>query len=155
MPVTWAGQTTLPDVSLGEIDMNASTDYEAVVSRLIAEATQARQNAYTPYSRFAVGAALLAKTGGIFTGCNVENASYGLTICGERVAIGCAIASGEREFAALAIVTDSPEPTVPCGACLQVLSEFADDLLIISENLEGKRIQTTLRELLPQAFKRY
>jgi cytidine deaminase len=135
--------------------MNASADYEAVVARLIAEATQARDNVYAPYSNFAVGAALLAKTGGIFTGCNVENASYGLTICAERVAVDCAVSSGEREFAALALVTDSQEPSVPCGACLQVLSEFADDLLIICENLDGKRIQTTLRELLPQAFKRY
>jgi len=110
-----------------------------------------RIEAYAPYSKFAVGAALLTKSGRIITGCNVENLSFGLTICAERAAVFTAVAMGEREFEAIAVVADSKTPVTPCGACRQVLAEFAADLPICSANLEGERFESTLRELLPRA----
>ncbi len=118
---------------------------------LLIHARQARESAYAPYSRFAVGAALLAKSGRVFTGCNVENLSFGLTSCAERNAIFAAVAAGEREFDAVAIVADSKSPVSPCGACRQVLAEFAPGLLICSANLQGERFEASLRELLPRA----
>ena len=118
---------------------------------LIASAKMAQKAAYAPYSKFKVGAALLGKSGRIFTGCNVENASYGLACCAERNAVFKALSEGEREFLAIAIVSDSPEPTAPCGACRQVLNEFAPDISVI---MPGKKrtIKTTLKKLLPFAF---
>jgi cytidine deaminase len=118
---------------------------------LIDAAKKARGQAYAPYSKFAVGAALLAKSGRIITGCNVENLSFGLTICAERAAVCSAIAMGEKEFEAIAVVADSQSPVTPCGACRQVLAEFADDLAVCSANLEDARFVSTLRELLPRA----
>ncbi len=118
---------------------------------LLTHARQARESAYAPYSRFAVGAALLAKSGRVFTGCNVENLSFGLTSCAERNAIFAAVTAGEREFDAVAIVADSKSPVSPCGACRQVLAEFAPGLLICSANLQGERFEASLRELLPRA----
>jgi len=118
---------------------------------LIDAATKVRSEAYAPYSKFAVGAALLTKSGRIVTGCNVENLSFGLTICAERAAVFAAVAAGEREFAAIAVVADSVTPVTPCGACRQVLAEFAADLPICSANLQGERFESTLRELLPRA----
>jgi cytidine deaminase len=118
---------------------------------LIDAATRAREQAYAPYSKFAVGAALLTKGGRIITGCNVENLSFGLTICAERAAVFAAIASGEKEFQAIAVVADSQSPVTPCGACRQVLAEFADDLTICTANLQDARFVSTLRELLPRA----
>lgn len=109
-----------------------------------------RARAYSPYSRFAVGAALLAKSGRVFTGCNVENVSFGLTICAERNAVFAAVAAGEREFDKIAIVADSKTPVTPCGACRQVLAEFSADLEITCANLEGITFHTTIRELLPR-----
>jgi len=119
--------------------------------QLIEAASKARAEAYAPYSKFAVGAALLTKRGRIITGCNVENLSFGLTICAERAAVFTAVAMGEREFEAIALVADSKTPVTPCGACRQVLAEFAADLPICSGNLEGERFESTLRELLPRA----
>ena len=118
---------------------------------LIDAATKVRSEAYAPYSKCAVGAALLTKSGRIVTGCNVENLSFGLTICAERAAVFAAVAAGEREFAAIAVVADSVTPVTPCGACRQVLAEFAADLPICSANLQGERFESTLRELLPRA----
>lgn len=118
---------------------------------LIQRAKDARTQAYAPYSRFAVGAALLGKSGRVFTGCNVENLSFGLTICAERNAVFAAVAAGEREFSAVAIVADSKTPVTPCGACRQVLAEFCAELAICSVNLEDERYEAKLSELLPRA----
>lgn len=118
---------------------------------LIEQAKAVRQNAYAPYSRFAVGAAVLAKSGRVYCGCNVENLSFGLTICAERNAVFAAVAAGEREFEAIAVVADSREPVTPCGACRQVLAEFGPDLAVCSANLEGLTFESTIRELLPRA----
>jgi cytidine deaminase len=104
-----------------------------------------------PYSKFAVGAALLAKSGRVYTGCNVENASYSLSVCAERVAIYKAVSEGEREFEAIAVVTEKGVP--PCGACRQVLREFGEGIRIIVADVYGKRRIFTLEELLPEAFK--
>jgi cytidine deaminase len=105
--------------------------------------------AHAPYSGFQVGAAVQAKDGRIFTGCNVENLSYGLTICAERNAICHAVASGAREFSAIAIVADSIEPVSPCGACRQVMAEFGD-FQVISVTLDGKVFESMVSTLLPR-----
>ena len=118
---------------------------------LIEAATKARGRAHAPYSKFSVGAALLTKSGKIFTGCNVENASLGLTICAERSAVVAAIAGGEKELAAIAIVTDFPEPVFPGGACRQVLAEFNPKLEVIASTIEGKSETAVLSELLPRS----
>lgn len=118
---------------------------------LIDQAKSMRKHAYAPYSRFQVGAALRTKQGRVYCGCNVENLSFGLTICAERNALFAAISAGERDFDALAVVADSREPVTPCGACRQVLAEFAPDLPICSANLEGQTFESTIRELLPRA----
>lgn len=117
---------------------------------LIAAAHQARQKAYAPYSGFSVGAALWTGSGRVFTGCNVENASYGLTVCAERVAVAKAISEGECDFEAIAVV--SPGGATPCGACRQVLAEFNADLRVIVADLEGNSHEFRLSELLPEAF---
>ena len=116
---------------------------------LIATATAARLAAYAPYSNFQVGAALLAKDGRVFTGCNVENLSYGLTICAERNAIFAAVAAGVREFDAIAIVADTREPVSPCGACRQVMAEFGD-FKVVSATLDGKVFESCVGALLPR-----
>ena len=118
---------------------------------LIADALQARERAYAPYSHFTVGAALKTRNGRVFTGCNIENLSYGLTICAERAAVFAAVAAGEREFEALAVVADSLSPVTPCGACRQVLAEFSPSLPVCSANLEGKVYTSSIAELLPRA----
>ncbi|MBM4467748.1 MAG: cytidine deaminase [Chloroflexi bacterium] len=120
---------------------------------LVALAAQARRHAYAPYSHFAVGAALLAQSGRVYTGANVENASYGLAVCAERVAVWQAVAAGERAFTAIAVVTENG--VSPCGACRQVLAEFASDprtLRLIVADTQGRRRTYTLAELLPEAF---
>ncbi len=119
---------------------------------LLEQAKAAKEGAYAPYSRFRVGAALLSKDGQVFTGANVENASYGVTCCAERVALFKAVTGGTREFAAIAVTSDSQELTFPCGACRQALSEFAPDMDVLSSNnkLEFKKMK--LEELLPCAF---
>lgn len=116
---------------------------------LVNAAWMAREQAYAPYSHFAVGAALLAADGRIFVGCNVENLSYGLTNCAERVAIGTAVAAGAREFLAVAVVAETGAPISPCGACRQVLAEFGVPRVMLA-NRAG-RLEFTLEELLPRA----
>jgi cytidine deaminase len=123
-----------------------------VCQRLERAARGAVTAAYAPYSGFRVGAAVLGGSGKIFTGCNVENASYGLCNCAERTAIFTAIAAGERKIKAVAVYTPTAAPTAPCGACRQVINEFGPEALIISCCKGGKRIESTLDQLLPEAF---
>lgn len=118
---------------------------------LMKMALEARQNAYAPYSHFAVGAALLAESGKVYTGCNIENASYGLTCCAERNAIFAAVGAGERRFKMLAVAADSPEPVAPCGACRQVIAEFGIPLVVMG-NLKEATKTMTAEELLPYGF---
>ena len=120
---------------------------------LRAAATDAMQRAYAPYSRYKVGAAALVTDGRIVTGCNVENASYGLTNCAERVALGAAVAAGARGFRRVVIVSDAEGPASPCGACRQVLAEFGRDLEVVSFGTNGTRAQWGIEELLPAAFR--
>jgi cytidine deaminase len=119
---------------------------------LIAAARTAREHAHAPYSNFRVGAALRAKSGRVFTGCNVENATYGLTLCAERVAVFKAISEGERGFDAVAVVTDTDALTPPCGACRQILWEFCGDAEVILANLAGKIDRYRLSALFPKPF---
>jgi cytidine deaminase len=119
---------------------------------LVAEARAARERAYAPYSRFRVGAALLCADGTVFRGCNVENVSYGLCNCAERVAVGAAVTAGHTDFVAVAIATGSPQGASPCGACRQVLYEFAPDLEVILQGGEGEFETLRLRDLLPRGF---
>jgi cytidine deaminase len=116
---------------------------------LIRAASAVRKYAYAPYSGFAVGAAVQCKSGAAFVGSNVENISYGLTICAERIAVASAVAAGEREFVAIAVVADTSEPIVPCGACRQFLAEFAPDLVIVSGMVRGGQKIENLSHLLP------
>lgn len=118
---------------------------------LLSVAWQVRENAHAPYSRFSVGAALLAEDGRIFAGCNVENISFGLTVCAERAAVFAAVAAGARRFRALAVVSDSREPVSPCGACRQVLAEFCEELPTRTANLRGQEFEACLSILLPRA----
>jgi cytidine deaminase len=120
-------------------------------AELLPLAWGARSQAYAPYSKFQVGAALLAASGQVYRGCNVENLSFGLTICAERAAVCAAVAAGERTFTRLAIVAESKTPVSPCGACRQVLAEFGLGLEICCENQAGDRYVAFLRELLPRA----
>ncbi len=122
-------------------------------AELVGLALAARGNAYAPYSRYRVGAALLTTGGRVFTGCNVENGSYGLTVCAERVAVFAAVAGGERGFAALAVAADREGYCRPCGACLQVLSEFAPSLRLLLADVRGDFEVKTVAELLPGAFR--
>lgn len=122
---------------------------------LIKKAVAAMRRAYAPYSRFCVGAALLTREGRVFQGCNVENASYGLTLCAERTALGAAIAAGHRRFAALAVVSSGKTAPVPCGACLQALAEFCrPDFVIVTAATRNPKtvVSYTLKDLLPRAF---
>ena len=120
--------------------------------KLIAAARQARDRAHAPFSEFRVGAAVRTKSGRTFGGCNVENASYGLTICAERVAVFKAISEGEREFEAIAVVTDTDTLTPPCGACRQIIWEFCGDVPVILANLKGKVERESSAKLLPRPF---
>ncbi|MFJ8063043.1 cytidine deaminase [Psychrobacillus sp. NPDC096426] len=121
---------------------------------LLEASKTAREKAYVPYSKFKVGAALLTKDGEVIHGCNIENASFGLTNCAERTAIFKAVSEGKKDFAAIAIVADTEGPVSPCGACRQVLVEFCDkDMPVLLTNLNGEVLETTVAELLPGAFK--
>ena len=118
---------------------------------LIRSAVEVKKYAYTPYSHFAVGAALLTKSGKIFTGCNVENLSFRLTICAEEAAVAAAVAGGERDFTAIAVVADSNEPAMPCGACRQVLAEFNPNIEVMVATADGRQEETLLlSDLLPR-----
>ena len=119
---------------------------------LQAAALAARENAHAPYSKFRVGAALEDTSGRVHTGCNIENATYGLTLCAERVAVFKAISEGAREFRRIAIAADTDTLTPPCGACRQILWEFCGDIEIVLVNLRGKSETLRLKELFPRAF---
>ena len=119
---------------------------------LIEAAKKVREMAYAPYSKFRVGAAVRTKGGKIFTGCNVESASYGLTVCAERVAIWKAVSEGEKEFEQIAVVADTQELTPPCGVCRQILWEFCGDMPVTFANLKGNVETVQMKDLLPRAF---
>lgn len=122
-------------------------------AELIERARGAMANAYAPYSNFPVGAAIEAEDGRIFVGCNVENASYGLTICAERMAVGAAVVAGARRFRRVAVTTAVEPPASPCGACRQLLMEFGPDMEVLGVGPKSER-RWTLRQLLPDAFNR-
>lgn len=124
---------------------------ELEIQKLMDCAIKARENAYSPYSHFAVGAALLCEDGTLYEGCNIENASYGLTNCAERTAIFKAVSEGYIKFKALAVVADTEGPCAPCGACRQVMAEFKIPLIIMG-NLMGNIKIVTIEELLPFSF---
>lgn len=121
-------------------------------TKLLECAKSAREKAYVPYSKFKVGAALLAKNGNIYEGCNIENASYGLSNCAERTAIFKAVSEGETEFEAIFVVADTKIPVPPCGACRQVIHEFNPKMKVILANLSGDVSEYTIDQLLPGAF---
>jgi cytidine deaminase len=123
-----------------------------LVDGLVAAAKEVREHAHAPYSGFFVGASLSAG-GRVFTGVNIENASYPLSVCAERNAVAAMVTAGERRIDAVAVVTDAPTPTPPCGGCRQVLSEFAGpDTIVVSQTLAGRRAEWTVEGLLPDAF---
>ena len=119
---------------------------------LIARAVEARENACADYSHYKVGAALVTASGKVFTGCNIENSTYGLTVCAERVALWKALSEGERKFTRIAVVTSSESPASPCGACRQLLWEYCGDIEIILANLKGLRKTLQLTEIFPRPF---
>jgi cytidine deaminase len=130
----------------------------ADLERMVEAARAARTHAYAPYSDYPVGAALLTGSGALYVGCNVENATYGATLCAERAAVAAMVAGGDRDPVACAVVTGGPRPGAPCGICRQVLAEFARDLafLLVAEDDQGKialRKKARLRALLPSAFR--
>ncbi len=120
---------------------------------LLVEAQAARANAYAPYSQFPVGAALLTRSGKVYRGVNVENASFGVTVCAERAALFTAVAAGERLFEAIAVVAESEGPVRPCGACRQALAEFGTDLRVVMGNTAGEVSVSALSILLPSGFR--
>jgi cytidine deaminase len=119
---------------------------------LLEAALRARQNAHAPFSKFQVSAAIEAEDGRIFTGCNIENATYGLTVCAERVAVFKAISEGARKFRRVAVAADTQVLTPPCGACRQILWEFCGDVELALVNLEGKIETFRLKDLFPRPF---
>ena len=120
--------------------------------KLIEAAQKAKENSYSPHSHFRVGAAIITQSGKIYTGCNIENSSFSLTICAERTAIFKAVSEGQRKFAAIAIVTDLKDPIPPCGACRQVLMDMAGDIDVIIAGNKGDNIVSKLSKLLPMPF---
>jgi cytidine deaminase len=130
----------------------ASDIPEKAVDELVEAARLVQRNAYAPASKFRVGAAVLAEDGRVFVGCNVENASYGLTVCAERSAVCAAVAAGVRSLRAVAVVTDLREPARPCGACRQVLAEFGPRMAVLLLGTGVQRVVTSLDHLLPDPF---
>lgn len=127
---------------------------DTVIETLIDNATAMLDRAYVPYSNFPVGAALVAKDGEVFAGCNIENASYGLANCAERTAIFKAVSEGKKEFDYLVVTGDTDGPISPCGACRQVIAEFCEpDMAVLLTNKKGNQYETTVKELLPGAFR--
>lgn len=124
----------------------------ASLDELVVAAEAARTHAYAPYSRYAVGAAVRTGDGRVFAGANVENASYGLSLCAERVAVFTAVANGARAIEAVAVVTEGPEPATPCGACRQVLAEFGRDATVVMSAAGASARVSSVGELLPAAF---
>ena len=146
---------TITDSSIAEFGWRIADGADDTQRRaaLVALAWQAREHAFAPYSRFRVGAAVETADGQVFIGCNVESASYGMTVCAERVAIWKAISEGVRSFGPyLAIVADTEELTPPCGTCRQIIWEFCRDVTVILANLHGESQTYHIRELLPHAF---
>lgn len=133
----------------GEPTTTTSSEAEDMLAR---RALEALEHAYSPYSKFRVGAALLAEDGRVFTGCNVENASFGLTWCAERTALVKAVSEGARRFRTIAIATEQERAVMPCGACRQVLHEFAPGLGLLIVSRSGRIHRTSLGHLLPEAF---
>jgi cytidine deaminase len=131
-------------------DQSASA--KASVDELVAAARAAREHAVADFSHFKVGAALETATGEIITGCNIENASYGLTICAERVAIFKALSDGRRAFTRIVVVADTPAPTPPCGACRQIIWEFCGDIPVVLANLTEVKATLRMKDLLPLPF---
>ena len=131
---------------------DASTSATATVDRLVAAARRAREHAVADFWHFKVGAALETDSGEIITGCNIENASYGLTICAERVAIFKALSEGKRAFRRIVVVADTPSPTPPCGACRQIIWEFCGDIDVIIANLTEVKLTLRMKDLLPLPF---
>lgn len=125
---------------------------EKCENELLKAATEARHEAYAPYSGFRVGAAVLCDDGRVFNGANVENAVYGLSLCAERVAVAKAVSEGCRRFEALVVIADGPAPVPPCGACRQFLAEFGPETLVIMANTKGETKRARIKELLPDAF---
>lgn len=124
---------------------------EMTLEDLVELAADARKNAYAPYSRYRVGAALLTRSGRVYTGCNIENATFGATVCAERVAMWKALSEGEREFDMMAVVTSNG--AMPCGLCRQVLAEFAPEMPLVIASLDGSQQQVTVADLLPYHFR--
>jgi cytidine deaminase len=125
---------------------------EEEIKSLIEAAGKARENAHAPFSKFRVGAAVMTEDGRIYYGCNVESASYGLTVCAERVAIWKAVSEGVKGFTGIVVVTDTDELTPPCGTCRQIIWEFCGDVPLVFANLKGKTETFSVGELLPRAF---
>lgn len=126
---------------------------DATLNRLILKAREVRQNAYVPYSNFRVGVALLGEDGKIYSGCNIENSSFGLTNCGERTAIFKAVSEGCRKFVAMVLTSDAEELVTPCGACRQVMAEFSPEMPVVLINDQGLKGVVIVSELLPGAFR--
>ncbi|KAF2355273.1 Cytidine deaminase homotetrameric [Trinorchestia longiramus] len=147
-------QVTDPRPPFADIAETNKKLTEEEVERLVGAAKEAQRRAYNPYSKFAVGAALLTEDGSVVQGANVENISYGLTICAERAALCAAIVQGHRNFSAVAVITDvDPESYgTPCGACRQVLAEFGTDMEVYLAQPSGSYIKTTVKKLLPAGF---
>lgn len=120
--------------------------------KLVKSATEVRERAFAPYSSFKVGSAVITKSGKVFTGCNVESASYGLTVCAERVAIWKAVSEGETDLDEIAVVADTKKLTPPCGVCRQIIWEFCGDVSVTLANLDGDIETVQMRDLLPRAF---
>lgn len=125
---------------------------EQTLQSLVEDATRARLQSVAPFSKFLVGAAVRADNGKVYIGCNVESASYGLTVCAERVAIWKALSEGERQFTELAVVADTESLTTPCGTCRQIIWEFCKHATIVLANLRGETETISIKDLLPRAF---
>lgn len=126
---------------------------ETTKRQLLSAALEARERGYAPYSSFKVGAAVLTEKGEIFTGCNIENASYSATVCAERVAVFKALSAGHNSIKAIAVVADYPEPVSPCGICRQVIAEFGPNVDVLMANTKGETRTANMKQLLPSTFK--